>query len=1679
MSMESPVVKEEETRSRQTRKNKNSILSLTPEQFYKDLLKFHESRGTPIVKFPRLAGNGKLSEIDLYKLYDLVISRGGWMKINSKNEWGDIEKEIGFPEKCVNSELALKHIYIRYFDKYERYNFLGEEKERIDEDEEENRHKRWSARTLHSIPQSYNYNHHNISNSIRETNKLSTNLYQSSEYDKLSMALLSPLPNEQDFAINVLTLMSNECKQTLRLGRCPRLIGNLLAHAGCYEHFNLREMFHEFYSTVRGHSQEKFWKDLLSHKPDLFYLAYEDTLSNEEIRSQDDMNQIVYGTHEAPSKDVEEFSFLALGRGLGTQEYMGQRVHQVTTIIRNLSFFEENGPLLANDKTLLRFLVMLANCRWNNLHMMALDVLGNIAQEITLKDPFSDLTSRHLFGLICDEIEGRDRGTIVGAMEILSKLCAKEDNEEFLLKHLKKENYDQVCTYLLVPDMMLLVYALECVYSLTSLGEKACNSIVDFHGMIETLVSMITLEAQSLGPDSCIQMKVVETVPTRQVFYPPARPQHMMPQNVIIQKGNIPDQQRSVYQSPTKFVQPQQMQPQVHQSDSQGEFPNKADVLMKQKQAQMLQENEQFALAWIRNNFELSPSLMVKIEEHDMYRMYLNACTKIGRKGVISQVHFPRCVRSIFGGTVGPNPGNSTDPEKIPQYYCGIKPRAMTLPQISNDAQKPETIIIHPANSSPTVKQEVKTEDSYLVAQLSGNKSVAATTSAGQSLLQQALSTSQAAQPSQSPITTTSASMATSGGTSTSLIKSLLANKVTTPNNETNSTAICTTTTMSMSSTSVNSTNVNSLHQVAQRQQITQKQKLLTEQLNSSAIANQTNQPPKMVVANQQQNVMKIGPSTIIKPGPLPTNNVIANENKPVVVTTNDPPPLAPLSTQSNKAPTIVQTISINPNSQEKVLVSQKLTANKMLVDLLDKKGTEPPHVFGGTTIKRKAETESDVPTKKQDIETQRPEQIVSPSPKAADLYAKLAGSILEDEDEDELDEIEKSVPAKIIEKKIIEMKPQANQIIGTTQVQRQIIMGPNNQVILSPNNTHQTTATIKTDSAPTIIQQPAPTQYILATNQQGQTYVVAQQPMSQPQMPQTVLLAQTPGQTGAQGKTIIILQQPQGQQIQVQPGQQQKIIMTPSGQQVIYSSPVQRQVIGQPIIQTLPQQSTANTIIQNTATNTQGRKIVITNVDGTAQGGTKIMQQTPTKIVQHTTSAGTSQQTLQAIAQGQNIIVQKGQKFQIGSTQISQVMTPTQQQVQQSQQLQIQAATQQIHMQQGSNQQIHIQQANKQIQIQQSSQQNPVTQTVQIQSQSNVMATSKIVQKIEPNPPAIQQKENIEIKKDEHAESFTSAVNQQESSQIKVENTDSNESQQGAMIKMEETSETQKDKTPSSSGSSSPSPNQNKQTISIQIPVPQSQLVGANAQQYTIKIIPSMDTSIKVKDEDVEPSWLYICDWRGCPKKKFNSANEVYLHACSVHCPSLDSNPDLYCQWGGGNSLCDNLPRKRFSLMTHILDRHCTADAFKLAAQKRIANLESGQQPTTPKQPYPVTLYRQPNAQLPNDNQSNLANGPTNIQNAGVAAMQAIKRHSIDFIHLKDVSLQDETEGTVTKSIRLTAALILRNLATYSSTAKRALRYHESHLSQIALSNLESNRVIAQVLYECTRTEISPFARP
>lgn len=57
------------------------------------------------------------------------------------------------------------------------------------------------------------------------------------------------------------------------------------------------------------------------------------------------------------------------------------------------------------------------------------------------------------------------------------------------------------------------------------------------------------------------------------------------------------------------------------------------------------QENEQFALNWIRATLEVCPTPGRGIDQAELYKLYMTACARAGRRGVIAPLHFPRCVK--------------------------------------------------------------------------------------------------------------------------------------------------------------------------------------------------------------------------------------------------------------------------------------------------------------------------------------------------------------------------------------------------------------------------------------------------------------------------------------------------------------------------------------------------------------------------------------------------------------------------------------------------------------------------------------------------------------------------------------------------------------------------------------------------------------------------------------------------------------------------------------------------------------------------------------------------------------------------------------------------------------------------------------------------------------------------
>ena len=131
---------------------------------------------------------------------------------------------------------------------------------------------------------------------------------------------------------------------------------------------------------------------------------------------------------------------------------------------------------------------------------------------------------------------------------------------------------------------------------------------------------------------------------------------------------------------------------------------------------------------------------------------------------------------------------------------------------------------------------------------------------------------------------------------------------------------------------------------------------------------------------------------------------------------------------------------------------------------------------------------------------------------------------------------------------------------------------------------------------------------------------------------------------------------------------------------------------------------------------------------------------------------------------------------------------------------------------------------------------------------------------------------------------------------------------------------------------------------------------------------------------------------------------------------------------------------RKRWSLVSHLQDRHCNEQALKLAILRRQHKLKFGT--------VPANLLPPPAPQHPGY--------------APNAAMLAIKRHS----HLPPVTeFINEQEGPVTRDIRLTSAIVLKNLARHSETAQRLILRHERLLASVAFRCMEASNNVAQCL--------------
>ncbi|RWS27149.1 AT-rich interactive domain-containing protein 2-like protein [Leptotrombidium deliense] len=202
-----------------------------------------------------------------------------------------------------------------------------------------------------------------------------------------------------------------------------------------------------------------------------------------------------------------------------------------------------------------------------------------------------------------------------------------------------------------------------------------------------------------------------------------------------------------------------------------------------------------------------------------------------------------------------------------------------------------------------------------------------------------------------------------------------------------------------------------------------------------------------------------------------------------------------------------------------------------------------------------------------------------------------------------------------------------------------------------------------------------------------------------------------------------------------------------------------------------------------------------------------------------------------------------------------------------------------------------------------------------------------------------------------------------------------------------------------------------------------------------------TVTTTKTVATAAVQKQLHFVCEWNGC-KRTFTNPSKVYIHVHDTHVS--DTGGMMSCQWGGPEGIgpgCQS-SRPKLSLLTHLQDFHCNPSALHQAALRNQQIANTGSTSVSPPQP-----------------------PPEHPGYAVNAALLAIKRHAINYVEPPVV--QPVTPTTpLTASIRLTAALTLRNLCAHSTSIRRTLQSYEPYLNELCIiEGRDESRTIAQCL--------------
>jgi len=377
--------------------------------FKDELMKFNTLHGRENFKVPQIGGR----ELDLYKLFKEVISKGGSKVVSDNKHWKEIVNSLDLPASCTSASFTLRNHYNRCLYSYEQYYYKSQNNNSNPENVSStmqsnnnygpssninnasqpsiNQEQKFIGKKILRSDNDYNvifrYQNRTLPEAKNKTYNKKVRLLNSiPDTRRIVLAFESHITSEIVWSLNILTLFSANQNISLLIDSHPYLIESMTNYL--YYCVNNLSEFYFIIDLLEGNLNQSKCKDKNLSKRAKSYNESTTFTFLDEIN-----NTINLSTLTKKNKDLKEIeqlkkeNLVSLNSEEVTEYELMEHLISIIQIVRNLSYIRANEPSIIKCTKFMNLIFLLfIYSNIQEVRFNILDILTNLSKHIILKE---------------------------------------------------------------------------------------------------------------------------------------------------------------------------------------------------------------------------------------------------------------------------------------------------------------------------------------------------------------------------------------------------------------------------------------------------------------------------------------------------------------------------------------------------------------------------------------------------------------------------------------------------------------------------------------------------------------------------------------------------------------------------------------------------------------------------------------------------------------------------------------------------------------------------------------------------------------------------------------------------------------------------------------------------------------------------------------------------------------------------------------------------------------------------------------------------------------------------------------------------------------------------------------------------------------------------------------------